>query len=135
MPIALGEPGVGALVRCGADHGRELGLDEGLVDGLGSLTDAVINLRGRECVQDFDECRLVKGHRALCPFASTIGLVSLTIARCPLEVSNHLDEDLLPTPPDGTPLKDAAAVALANQRRRCCNGWRSATALSAEPVQ
>jgi hypothetical protein len=31
--------------------------------------------------------------------------------------------------------KDAAAVVLANQRRRCCNGWRSATALSAQPVQ
>jgi len=72
MPIALGEPGVGALVGGGADHGRELGLDEGLVDGLGGLADAVINLRGRECVQDLQQCRLVKGHRALCPFARTI---------------------------------------------------------------
>ena len=27
----------------------------------------------------------VKGHRPLCPFASTIGLVSLTIARWPLQ--------------------------------------------------
>jgi ClpP class serine protease len=70
-------------MRGGADHGRELGLDEGLVDGLGGLTDAVINLRDRECVQDLQQCRLVKGHRALCPFARTIGLVSLTIARWP----------------------------------------------------
>jgi hypothetical protein len=35
-----------------ADHGRELGLDERLVDGLGGLADAVIDLRGRECIQD-----------------------------------------------------------------------------------
>jgi hypothetical protein len=84
MPIALGEAIRGALVRCGADHGRELGLDERLVDGLGGLADAVVHVRGLECVQDFNQCRLVKGHRALCPFASTIGLVSLTIARWPL---------------------------------------------------
>jgi ClpP class serine protease len=54
------------------DHVRELGLDEGLVDGLGGLPDAVIDLRGLECVQDLQQCRLVKGHRALCPFARTI---------------------------------------------------------------
>jgi hypothetical protein len=43
-----------AGTRCagwgGADHLGELGLDEGLVDGLGGLADAVIHLRGRECV-------------------------------------------------------------------------------------
>jgi hypothetical protein len=50
----------------------------------GSLTDAVIHICGLECIQDFQQCRLVKGHRALCPFASTIGVVPLTIARWPL---------------------------------------------------
>jgi hypothetical protein len=84
VAVALGRPFRCALVGGGADHRGELGLDEGLVDGLGGLTDAVIDLRGRECVQDLQQCRLVKGHRALCPFARTIGLVSLTIARWPL---------------------------------------------------
>jgi ClpP class serine protease len=68
----------------GTDHLGELGLDQGLVDGLGGLADAVIDLRDLECVQDLQQCRLVKGHRALCPFARTIGVVSLTIARWPL---------------------------------------------------
>jgi ClpP class serine protease len=60
----------------GADHAGELGLDERLVDRLGGLADAVVDLRGLECIQDLQQCRLVKGHRALCPFARTIGLVS-----------------------------------------------------------
>ena len=49
------------------------------------LADAVIDFRGLEGVQDLQRCGLVKGHRAWCPFASTIGLVSLTIARLPLQ--------------------------------------------------
>jgi hypothetical protein len=84
MAVTLGNAGVSALMRGGADHAGELGFDQGLVDGLGSLADAVINLRRRECVQDLQQCRLVKGHRALCPFARTIAVVSLTIARWPL---------------------------------------------------
>jgi hypothetical protein len=31
------------LVRCGADHGGDLGFDERVVDGLGGLADAVID--------------------------------------------------------------------------------------------
>jgi ClpP class serine protease len=81
VAVALRQPLRSALVGSGPDHGRELGLDQGLVDGLGGLTDAVIHLRDLECVQDFDECRLVKGHRALRPFARTIAVVWLTIAR------------------------------------------------------
>jgi hypothetical protein len=64
VPVALGNAGLGALVGGGADHLGELGLDQGLVDRLGGLTDAVVNLRGRESVQDLQQCRLVKGHRA-----------------------------------------------------------------------
>jgi hypothetical protein len=89
VAVALGQPLRRPLVWSSADHGGELGLDEGLVDGLGSLTDAVIHLRDRECIQDLQQCRLVKSHRALCPFARTIGLVSLAIARWPLQ-SEHL---------------------------------------------
>jgi hypothetical protein len=92
-------------VRTSTNHRGELGFDQGLVDGLGGLADAVIDLRGHQCIQDFDECRLVKGHRALCPFARTIGLVSLTIARWPSSASSYAIEALLPTPLQGTPLE------------------------------
>jgi hypothetical protein len=44
--VALGEALRCALVRASADQGRELGLDQGLVDGLGGLADAVVDLRG-----------------------------------------------------------------------------------------
>jgi hypothetical protein len=64
VPVALGNPGVGTFMGRGADHRGELGLDERLVDGLGGLADAIIDLRGLECVQDLQQCRLVKGHRA-----------------------------------------------------------------------
>jgi ClpP class serine protease len=84
MPVALPQPGICPLVWGGADHRGEFGFDEGLVDGLGGLADAVIHLRDHECIQDLQQCRLVKGHRALCPFARTIAVVSLTIARWPL---------------------------------------------------
>ena len=82
MPIALGQPSLGALMWSGTDHGRELSLDERLVDRLGGLTDPIIDLRCLECVQDLQQCRLVKGHRALCPFARTIrrGLDHRTVA-------------------------------------------------------
>src|SRR5512132_1101789 len=47
---------------------------------------------------------LVKDHRALCPFARTLGLVSLTIARWPLCCARCAIAAVLPTPLDGTPL-------------------------------
>jgi hypothetical protein len=49
--------------------------------------------------------RLVKGHRALCPFARTIAVVSLTIARWPLNMASYAIAALLPTPLGGTPLR------------------------------
>jgi hypothetical protein len=111
MPIALGQPSLGALMRSGTDHGRELSLDERLVDRLGGLTDPIIDLRSLQCVQDLQQCRLVKGHRALCPFARTIGLVSLTIARWPLYWSSYATEAQLPTPLSGTPLEVFGSLA------------------------
>jgi hypothetical protein len=74
MAVALPLPIGSALMWRSADHGRELGLDQRLVDRLGGLADTVINVRGLECIKDFQQCRLVKGHRALCPFARTIGV-------------------------------------------------------------
>jgi hypothetical protein len=83
VAVALAYSLRGALVWGGADHAGEFGFDQCLVDGLGGLTDAVVGHRCLECVQDLQQCRLVKGHRALCPFARTIAVVSLTIARWP----------------------------------------------------
>jgi hypothetical protein len=63
VSVALGQSGIGALMWGGAKHVRELGFDQGLVDGLGGLTDAVIDLRGRECVQDLQlELTRLGGH-------------------------------------------------------------------------
>jgi hypothetical protein len=59
VAVALGQSLGRALIRCSADHAGELGLDEGLVDGLGGLADAVVDVRGLECVQDLQQCRLV----------------------------------------------------------------------------
>jgi hypothetical protein len=50
------------------DHRGELGLDEGLVDGVSGLRDAVVDLRRRECVHDLQQCRLVKGRPAFVSF-------------------------------------------------------------------
>ncbi len=63
VPVALAGAGAGALVRDRADHRAELGFDQCLVDRLGRLPDPVINIGGLECRQDFQQCRLVQGHR------------------------------------------------------------------------
>jgi hypothetical protein len=98
MAVVLDNTALGTLVRGSADHVREFGLDQGLVDLLGSLADAVVDLRSLQCLQDLQQCRQVKGHRALCPFARTIGLVSLTVARWPQRRVLLLRRSLLLTP-------------------------------------
>jgi hypothetical protein len=50
VAIALGQPLRRALVWASANRRGELGLDQGLVDGLGGLTDTVVNLGDRECI-------------------------------------------------------------------------------------
>jgi hypothetical protein len=52
-------------MRQRADHRGQPGLDQRLIDRLGRLPDPVINLGGFECIQDFQQCRLVQGHRVL----------------------------------------------------------------------
>jgi len=71
--------------------------------------------------------RLVKGHRALCPFARTIGLVSLTIARWLLRESSYTVAALLPTPLDGTLLRSEVCQRSAS-RPRPVNWCKSAAA-------
>jgi hypothetical protein len=63
VPIPQAGPGLSALVRVRADHRRELGFDQRLVDRLGRLPDPVIDLGGFEYFQDFEQGRLVQGHR------------------------------------------------------------------------
>jgi hypothetical protein len=70
-------------VRERANHRGQLGLDQGLVDRLGCLPDPVIDLGGLECIQDFQQGRLVQGHRVSVSFCENIGVVSLTITRWP----------------------------------------------------
>src|SRR4029450_12268109 len=109
------------------DHTGGLGRHQGLIDGLSSLADAVINLRDLECVQDLQQCRLVKSHRALCPFARTIGLVSLTIARWPL-----YSGQLRPRPTTYTTRWDATWDARSRPRkvRRPCDAYASSVPMA-----
>jgi hypothetical protein len=62
-PVALGGAGLGALVRAGADHRGQLGLDQRLVERLGGGADAVVDLGGFECLEELEQGRLVQGHR------------------------------------------------------------------------
>jgi hypothetical protein len=55
--------GLGAFVRGRAEHGGQLGLDQGLVDRLRGLTDAVAHVGSAQCFENVDQCRLVQGHR------------------------------------------------------------------------
>src|SRR5262249_29406374 len=57
--------------------------------------------------QDFQQCRLVQGHRVLCPSARTIAVVSLTITRWPLRCASGTPSG----PATYTTGGDAASVA------------------------
>jgi hypothetical protein len=107
VAVALPQPLGRALVRGSADHRGELGLDKRLVDRLGGLADPVVDLRGLEYLQDFQQCRLVKGHRALCPFARTIGVGLADHRTVAAPTCSYAVAALLPTPLEGTPLEQA----------------------------
>jgi hypothetical protein len=85
VPVALAGAGAGALARDRADHRAELGFDQCLVDSLGRLPDPVINIGGLEYLQDFQQCRLVQGHRVLVSFRENHwrGLADHHTAACP----------------------------------------------------
>jgi hypothetical protein len=85
VPVALAGAGAGALVRDRADHRGELGFDQCWVDSPGRLPDPVITIGGLECLQDFQQCRLVQGHRVLISFRENHwrGLADHHTAACP----------------------------------------------------
>jgi hypothetical protein len=80
----LSGPGIGALVRAGADHRGQLRLDQRLIDRRGRRPDPSSTSTALQCLQHLEQGRLVQGNRVLCPSARTIGVVSLTITRWPL---------------------------------------------------
>jgi hypothetical protein len=53
--VALRGPGVGALVRAGADHRGELGLDQRLIDRGGRRPDPVVDIGGLQCFQHLEQ--------------------------------------------------------------------------------
>ena len=62
-PVALPRPPRGALVRAGADHPGQFGVDQGLVQVLGGDADAFGDVGVLQCLQQVDQGRLVQGHR------------------------------------------------------------------------
>src|SRR6476619_7119586 len=83
MPVAQRQPSLGALVRRGADHRRQLRLDQRLIDRGCRLPNPVIDIRGLEHLKQVEQGRLVQSHRVMCPSARTIGVVPLTLTRWP----------------------------------------------------
>jgi hypothetical protein len=77
-PVTVRVAGVDgrALTRQRADHRGQFGLDQSLIDRFGRPADPVVDLGGFECFQDFQDCRLVQGHRVLSRSARTIGVGS-----------------------------------------------------------
>jgi hypothetical protein len=65
VTVAQVGAGVAAFVQGGADRVGELGFDQRLVDRLGGLTDAVTDIGDLKCVQDFEQGRLIQGHRVV----------------------------------------------------------------------
>src|SRR6478752_9578813 len=83
MPVAQRQPSLGALVRRGADHRRQLRLDQRLIDRGCRLPNPVIDIRGLEHLKQLKQGRLVQSHRVTRPSARTIGVVPLTLTRWP----------------------------------------------------
>src|SRR5256885_16178125 len=63
--VAIGGTICGAPCRNRSYHRTERSFLQNLVDRPGLLSDPVINLSGLHCLQDFQQGRLVQGHRVL----------------------------------------------------------------------
>ncbi len=83
MTVAQVGAGVAAFVQGGADRVGEFGLDQCLVDGFGGSADTVTDIGGLECVEDFEQGRLVQGHRVV-PLYGFLGGFLQRLTRWPL---------------------------------------------------
>ena len=83
VPVSLRGPFVGALVRGGADRVGELRLDQGLVDRLHRSADTIADISDLERIQDFEQGRLVQGHR-VAPLYVFHGRFTQRLTRWPL---------------------------------------------------
>ena len=101
MPVAQVGAGVAAFVQCGADGVGELGLDQSLVDGFGGLADTVTDIGDLERIQDFEQGRLVQGHR-VAPLYVFLGGFTQSLTRWPLLRAQARREGPGSTPPAGT---------------------------------
>ncbi len=63
----MGGAGVGALIAGSTDLVGGLQVDEGLQHQLHGLAHEVEVAAGAERIEEFGQCRLVKGHRGLSP--------------------------------------------------------------------
>jgi hypothetical protein len=61
--VALRGAGLAALVRAGADHRGQLGLDQRLIQRLGRGANPVVDVGNLQCLEELDQGRLVQGHR------------------------------------------------------------------------
>ena len=95
MTVAQVGAGVAAFVQGGADRVGDLGFDQRLVDRLGGLTDAITDIGDLECVQDFEQGRLIQGHRVV-PLYRFLGGFLQRLTRWPdqRDQARREDQDL-----------------------------------------
>lgn len=101
MPVALGGPDVAAFVQRGADRVGELGFDQRLIDRLRGGADTVTDISDLESVEDFEQGRLVQGHR-VAPLYVFLGGYTQRLTRWPLLRSQPRRTGPLLPPPTGT---------------------------------
>lgn len=71
--VALRGAGPAAFVRPGADRGGQLGFDQRLIQAFGCRADPVIDIGGLQCLEEFEQGRLVQGHRVAFLFNVILG--------------------------------------------------------------
>src|SRR5699024_4854978 len=80
-PVALGDSVRGAFERGRADERDRFRIDQLLIQRFGRDTDPVGDIGEFQFPEELEEGRLVKSHRALCPYVEIPRQFSLTIAR------------------------------------------------------
>jgi hypothetical protein len=86
MPVPLGQPRLGPPVRAGADHRRQLGLDQRLIDRARGPPDPVIDIGRLQRIQHRKQGRLVQGHR-VAPLHVFLGGFTQRLTRWPLDIT------------------------------------------------